>query len=116
MRAVVYVEGGSSRKTDGARFLPAMRTFLRRGAARRPPGGVVMLPSAVAGRRPWLGERRARLRLGAWRFLGVDASGARSPARQRGLGGSAMRGLGFSVSAPFGPTRSFRPGSPTTAP
>lgn len=31
MKAVVYVEGGSSRKAERVRFLLAMRTFLRKG-------------------------------------------------------------------------------------
>ena len=45
MRAVVYVEGGSSRKTDRVRFLLAMRTFLRKGGTQAghatPPPEVV---------------------------------------------------------------------------
>ena len=32
MKAVVYVEGGSSRRSERTRFLLAMRTFLRKGA------------------------------------------------------------------------------------
>ena len=46
MKAVVYVEGGSSRKTERVRFLLAMRTFLRKGATHA--GNPTPLPEVVA--------------------------------------------------------------------
>ena len=54
MKAVVYVEGGSSRKTERMRFLLAMRTFLRKGATHAgnptPPPEVVACESRTEGR------------------------------------------------------------------
>ena len=46
MRAVVYVEGGSSRKTDRVRFLLAMRAFLRKGGTQA--GDATPPPEVVA--------------------------------------------------------------------
>ena len=54
MKAVVHVEGGSSRKTERVRFLPAMRTFLTKGATHAgnptPPPEVVACGSRTDGR------------------------------------------------------------------
>ncbi len=54
MKAVVYVEGGSSRKTERARFLLAMRTFLTEGATHAgnptPPPEVVACGPRTEGR------------------------------------------------------------------